>query len=79
MLWPKSIYIMYLMHIKYLISTEYNLLALAGTPVLYGAGYAKSDFTTCLPAPQRCWGPLGRSEQAVFLVPDFGESVLKNS
>ena len=26
---------------------------------------------TCLPAPQRCWGPLGRSEQAVFLGPDF--------
>ncbi len=50
------------------------LLALAGTPSLYGAGYAKSDFTTCLPAPQRCWGPLGRSEQAVFWGPDFGES-----
>jgi hypothetical protein len=43
---------------------------------MYGAGYAKSDFTTCLPAPQRCWGPLGRSEQAVFLGPDFGKSVL---
>ncbi len=52
------------------------LLALAGTPSLHGAGYAKSDFTTCLPAPQRCWSPLGRSEQAVFLGPDFGESVL---
>ncbi len=48
----------------------------AGTPILYGAGYAKSDFTTCLPAPQRCWGRLGRSEQAVFWGPDFGESVL---
>jgi hypothetical protein len=45
------------------------------TPSLYGAGYAKSDFTTCLPAPQRCWGPLGRSEQAVFWGPDFDESV----
>ncbi len=52
------------------------IIYLAGTSSLYGAGYAKSDFTTCLPAPQRCWGPLGRSEQAVFLGPDFGESVL---
>jgi hypothetical protein len=44
---------------------------LAGAPSLYGAGYAKSDFTTCVPAPQRCWGPLGRSGQAVFLGPGF--------
>ncbi len=39
-----------------------------------GAGYAKSDSTTCLTTPQRCWGPLGRSEDsgpAVFLGPDF--------
>ncbi len=57
-------------HIKY--------LTCSGTPSLYGAGYAESDFTTChgLPAPQRCWGHLGRSEQAVFLGTDFGESVL---
>ena len=48
----------------------------SGTPVLYGAGYAKSDFTTCLPVPRRCCGQLGRSEQAAFLGPDFGESVL---
>jgi hypothetical protein len=43
-----------------------------GTPSLYGAGYVQYDFTTCLPAPQSCWGPLGRSEQAVFRGPDFG-------
>ncbi len=42
------------------------LLALASTPSLYGAGYAKSNFTTCLPAPQRCWGPLGRSDKSCF-------------
>jgi hypothetical protein len=30
----------------------------------------------CLPVPQRCWGQLGRSEQAAFLGPGFGESVL---
>ncbi len=24
----------------------------SGTPIMYGAGYAKSDFTTCLPAPK---------------------------
>ncbi len=41
-------------------------------PSLHGAGYAKSDFTMCLPAPQRFWGPLGRSEQAAFRGPDFG-------
>ena len=49
-------------------------LTCSGTPSLYGAGYAESDFTTChgLPAPQRCWGHLGRSEQAVFRGPGFG-------
>ncbi len=52
------------------------IIYLAGTPSLYGAGYAKSDFTTCLPAPQRCWGQLGRSEQPVFWDLIFYESVL---
>jgi len=72
-LWPKSIYIIYLIQ-KFLNSIIQ--LTCSGTPVLYGAGYAKSDFTTCLPVPQRRWGQLGRSEQAAFLGPDFGESVL---
>jgi hypothetical protein len=44
-------------------------------PSLYGAGYAKSDFTTCLPALERCWGPIGRSENAVFGDLSFGELV----
>ena len=75
-LWPKSIYIIYLIQ-KFLNSIIQ--LTCSGTPVLYGAGYAKSDFTTCLPVPRRCCGQLGRSkdsEQAAFLGPDFGESVL---
>jgi hypothetical protein len=73
-LWPKSIYIIYLIHVKFLNSIIQ--FTCSGTPVLYGAGYAKSDFTTCLPVPRRCCGQLGRSEQAAFLGPDFGESVL---
>ena len=73
-LWPKSIYRISLIHIKFLNSIIQ--FTCSGTPVLYGAGYAKSDFTTCLPVPQRCWGQLGRSEQAAFSGPDLGESVL---
>jgi hypothetical protein len=62
-------------------SRHWHMIALAKgycTPSLYGAGYAKSDITTCLPAPQRWWGALGRSEHAVFRGPDnpdSGESV----
>ncbi len=50
-----------------------HIIYFSGAPSLYSAGYAKSDFTTCLPTPQRCWGPLGRSAsgQAVFGGPDF--------
>ena len=40
-------------------------------PSEYGACGARSDFTTCLPLLQRGWGPLVRSKQAVFRVPDF--------
>ncbi len=35
---------------------------------LYGAGSARSDFTTCLLVPWGGWGPLVRSKQAVFRV-----------
>ena len=42
-------------------------------PSVYGTGCAKSGSTTCLPVPWRCWGPLGRSRQAVFRVPDFAK------
>jgi hypothetical protein len=40
-------------------------------PSVYGTGFAKSDSTPCLPVPQGCWGPLGRSKQADYWVPIF--------
>ena len=45
-------YIVYLMYIKNLTKLNpYIIYLAAGTPSLYGAGYAKSDFTTCLTDP----------------------------
>ena len=40
-------------------------------PRVHGTGCAKSGSTTCLPVPWRGWGPMGRTEQADYQMPNF--------
>jgi hypothetical protein len=40
-------------------------------PSVFATGFARSDFTTCIPVTWGGWGPLVRFKQAVFRVVDF--------